>query len=72
MTTPKQLERFALDRGLSYERLARAVSAVAGYDVNSGAMFRFCTGRSKPSRVVRHAIEKFMAAQRGGPQETTR
>jgi hypothetical protein len=63
MTTPKQLTKFATSRGWSYERLARAVSDAAGYTVSTGAIFKFCTGRTKPQRLVRNAIETFMSAQ---------
>ena len=69
MTTPKQLQRFADDQGLSYERLARAISAAAGYDISTSAIFRFCAGQVTPARRMRNAIEKFMAAQRTTTKE---
>lgn len=63
MTTPKQLTKFATSQGWSYERLARSISDAAGYSVSTAAIFKFCTGRTKPQRLVRHAIETFMATQ---------
>jgi len=65
MTTPKELEQFALDRGLSYRQLAEAITKVVGRPMNWSSVYRFCAQVGGPSRLTRHAIETFMAAQRG-------